>query len=290
MSTAGRAERIVSLFLNNKEKTDVQSNWIITDIPLEKIVPGDGQPRKLFDQNKLESLALSIKEHGVQEPILVREMPGGNYGIVFGERRWRASGIAGRKTIPCRVAEGLEESEARVLALTENIQRQDLNALEKAMAIKSLMDASKRLDDRELTLEEVGRMLGISKVRVHQYLAVLKLPQNIFEGFLESNLNEMHARAFMMLKEHLDAQNTLFLNIKKHQLTGQQALEWSKRYLAAQPQKTLITDKVERFKKTFTGLQKKLSNMDDAEKMRIKKELESLFSELNELMKNIDPE
>ncbi|OPY63660.1 MAG: putative chromosome-partitioning protein ParB [Pelotomaculum sp. PtaU1.Bin065] len=288
MSKACRAERIVSLFLNDIDKKLGDSTWSIIEMPLEKIKPGDDQPRKIFDQQKLESLALSIKEHGVQEPILVRELPGGNYEIIFGERRWRASQIAGRKTIPCRVAAGLEEAEARVLALTENIQRQDLNALEKAMAIKSLMDASRLLDDKDLTLEEVGKILGISKVRVHQYLAVLKLPKSILEEFLESNLNEMHARALMMLKDHTEAQDKLFLDIKKHQLTGQQALDWSKRYLAAQPQKNLITDKVEKFRKTFTVLQKKLSNMDDTEKMMIKKELKTLAGELNELVKNID--
>ena len=183
MSGNGRAERIVSLFLKDGENR--AGAWAVRVIPLNRIVPRECQPRKSFDAGKLESLAASIRKHGVREPILVQPVDGGNYEIVFGERRWRAAGMAGLECIPCMLVEDLSDSEIRVLALTENIQRQDLSATEKAMAIKDLIETSRRIDGRELTLDEVGSLLGISKGRVCQYLAVFKLPVDILEKFLK---------------------------------------------------------------------------------------------------------
>ena len=289
VSGAGRTEKIVSLFLKDRETADRGSSWSVRLIPLDRIVPRECQPRKSFDPGRLESLAASIKKHGVREPILVQPVDGGNYEIVFGERRWRAAGMAGLESIPCMLVEDLSESEIRVLALTENIQRQDLTAMEKAVAIKDLIETARRIDGRELTLDEVGSLLGISRARVCQYLAVFKLPEDILEKFLKSNLNEMHTRALTMLKGQPEAQKALFIEITGGRLTGQQALERAKRYLASLPKKTPFTGAVERTRKTFAGLRDKLAGMSGAEKKRVRVELESLSAELDKLMRELDP-
>src|SRR5512133_4083877 len=138
-------------------------------LPLEAIERNPEQPRKRFDELKLEELANSIREHGVVEPILVRK-DGGKYRILAGERRWRAAQRAGLREIPAVVREA-SEREAFELALVENLQRADLNAIEEAEAYDVL------LTDHRLTQEEIAKRVGKERSTVANSLRLLKLPE-----------------------------------------------------------------------------------------------------------------
>ena len=127
----------------------------ITNIDISQIVPNKNQPRKEFDGESLNELSHSIKTYGVIQPIIVRKV-GSSYEIVAGERRWKASKIAGLKEVPCLV-KNIKELEAMKLALIENLQREDLNPIEEARAFKELMD------NHKLTQEEVAQVVGKSR-------------------------------------------------------------------------------------------------------------------------------
>lgn len=255
------------------------------EIDLDRIQPKHGQPRKHFNQKKIEELAESIKEHGVIQPVVVRPLPDGMYELVAGERRWRASRLAGKMRIPCVIrGDNIPELKIKAQALVENLQREALASLEIAMAIKDLIDESKEQNGKGLSFEEVGNMLGFSKVRVHQLLNILKLPEEMLDRFCESDMNEVHARALLQLKNHPEAQKSLFLDIVEQNLTGQQAAEWVKRYLADLPTKTPVSKLVEGSKKTLEKLRSKWGKMTPAERLRAREELQALVKEAEEFM------
>lgn len=162
-------------------------------IPLQKAEPNPDQPRKSFDPEELEALAQSIREHGVIQPLTVREMDGGYYQIIAGERRWRAARMAGLSEIPVLVVEADDEKAAK-LALIENLQRQDLNPMEEALGFKSLMDSY------GLTQEAAAEAVQKSRPAVANALRLLKLPGSIQEMVADLRLSPGHARAVMSLK------------------------------------------------------------------------------------------
>ncbi len=162
-------------------------------LPLEAIERSADQPRKRFDEQKLEELAASIREHGVVEPILVRR-DGGKYRIVAGERRWRAAQRAGLREIPAVVREA-SERQAFELALVENIQRADLNAIEEAEAYDVLVS------DHGLTQEKVAERVGKDRSSVANALRLLKLPEDVRESVRDGRLDMGHARALLGLDD-----------------------------------------------------------------------------------------
>jgi len=246
---------------------------------LEKIQANPGQPRKGFDEAKISELAQSILENGVLQPIGVRPVAEG-YEIVFGERRWRAAGEAGLETVPCIVLTS-EALDLRTIALVENLHRQDLSAMEKAMAVKELMVKE------GLSMEKVGKKLGLGKTRVHQLLNILKLPEDMLKNFCAADLNETHARALLMLKGFPEAQKDLFQEILFHKLTGQSALEWAENYLNRLPDKSLVTDLVNRSIKKITGLEKKWQKLPKEEKDKCAQELRGLREKIDHLLGNM---
>ena len=165
-----------------------------TTIRISRITPRGDQPRKTFDENALQVLADSIREHGVIQPIVVREIGvlEDNYEIIAGERRWRAAKMAGLDEIPAVIMTGDELKIAEV-ALIENVQRKDLNPIEEAMAYKALIE---RFD---LKQEEVARQAGKSRSAVANMLRLLELPDEVLALVQEEKLSMGHARAILGL-------------------------------------------------------------------------------------------
>jgi ParB family chromosome partitioning protein len=165
----------------------------LLQLPVEAIERNPEQPRKRFDEAKLDELAASIREHGVVEPILVRR-EGARYRIVAGERRWRAAQRAGLKEVPAVVREA-SERQAFELALVENLQREDLNAIEEAEAFEVLMT------EYDLTQEAIAQRVGKERSTVANALRLLKLPEEVRDLVREGGLDMGHARALLGLEE-----------------------------------------------------------------------------------------
>lgn len=180
----------------------------IWQIPVSLVKANSYQPRQTFNHQDLEDLVGSVKEHGVLQPILVTEAPDGSYELVAGERRLRASKIAGLVTIPAIVRE-IKGSAKLEMALIENIQRQDLNALEEGFAYERL------IKEFGLTQEEVAKKVGKSRPHVGNTLRLLNLPEEIKEALIGGVINYSSARALVGLEDPKE-QIKLF-----HKLTGE---------------------------------------------------------------------
>ncbi|NDY41566.1 ParB/RepB/Spo0J family partition protein [Dissulfurirhabdus thermomarina] len=161
--------------------------------PVEKIHPNPEQPRRQMDRAALEGLAASIREKGVIQPLVVREA-GGGYELIAGERRWRAAQLAGLKTVPV-VIKDISPGEVLELALIENIQREDLNPLEEAMAYQRLVE------EFGLTQAQVAQRVGKERSTVANSLRLLRLPAPIREDLAEGRLTMGHARALLTLED-----------------------------------------------------------------------------------------
>lgn len=157
---------------------------------ISEIVPNRNQPRKQFDENALAELAESISQHGVLQPLLVRPMPDGSYQLVAGERRWRASRMAGLTDVPVVIRE-MTDQQASELALIENLQREDLNPMEEALGFKTLMDSY------GLTQEETSQVVNKSRPAVANALRLLHLPEPVAELVTSGQLSAGHARAIL---------------------------------------------------------------------------------------------
>ena len=162
-------------------------------LPLHKVEPNREQPRQDFDEEELEALAESIRIHGVIQPLTVRELNSGYYQIIAGERRWRASRMAGLAEIPAVIMEA-DDKKVLELALIENLQRQDLNPVEEALGYQSLMD------DYGLTQEETANRVGKSRPAVANALRLLNLCPHVLDMLREGSLSAGHARAVLQLK------------------------------------------------------------------------------------------
>ena len=162
-------------------------------LPLHKIEPNPDQPRRDFDPEELEELAESIRTHGVIQPLTVREMPNGYYQIIAGERRWRASRLAGLEEIPAVIIEA-DDKKAMELALIENLQRSDLNPVEEANGYDSL------IREYGLTQEEAAARVGKSRPAVANALRLLNLCEGVLDKVRSGELTAGHARAILQLK------------------------------------------------------------------------------------------
>lgn len=170
-------------------------------LPIHKVEPNPDQPRQDFDEEELQSLADSISVHGVIQPLTVRELPNGYYQIIAGERRWRASRMAGLDEVPVRVIEADDRKTAE-LALVENLQREDLNPIEEAKGYKTL------IDEFGLTQEEAAKSVGRSRPSITNALRLLSLSPKVLEMVEKNELSAGHARALISItddKKQLDA-------------------------------------------------------------------------------------
>jgi len=164
----------------------------ISEIDIDKIIPNDYQPRKVFNEDKLKELAASIKEQGLIQPVIVHKA-GSGFQLIVGERRWRASRLAGLKTIPAQIKEATKR-EFYEMALIENIQREDLNPLEVAEAYKRLQDEFK------LTQEGLAKRLGKERSTVTNFLRILQLPKEVKQDLASGMLSMGHAKAILSLE------------------------------------------------------------------------------------------
>lgn len=165
---------------------------ILREIPVGDLVPGKYQPRTRMDKSALEELAQSIKTRGIVQPILARQIAPGRFEIVAGERRWRAAQIAGMPTVPALVRD-IPDEQALGIGLIENIQREDLNAIEEATGIKRLIDEFK------LTHESAAQAVGRSRAAVTNLLRLLDLAKPVQEMVMDAKLDMGHGRALLVL-------------------------------------------------------------------------------------------
>lgn len=184
-----------SLIRMDEVRTDGSS--AISEIEISRIEPNPEQPRRTFDEETLDELAASIREFGVVQPLTLRLSDNGNYQIIAGERRWRAAARAGLRTVPAYVRKA-SDSEMTEMALIENIQREDLNAIEVALGFKQL------IDKYALTQERLSERLGKKRATIANHLRLLRLPAEIQLGLRDKNIDMGHARALLGLDDPKD--------------------------------------------------------------------------------------
>ena len=184
--TTGLGRGLDALIDTSEVRTNGSSS--ISEVELSKIFANPNQPRRNFDEEALDELAESIREHGVISPITLRKNDDGTYLIIAGERRFRASKMAGLNTIPAYIRTAKDE-QVMEWALIENIQRDDLDAIEIALAYQRLMD------DYQLTQEKMAERVGKKRATVANYLRLLKLPAEIQMGVQQKKIDMGHARA-----------------------------------------------------------------------------------------------
>ncbi len=180
----------------------------ISEIPISQIHANTNQPRKNFDEGQLQQLAESIKEHGIIQPITIRKIGRKEYELISGERRFRASKKIGLKQIPAYVKEA-NNIQALEMALVENIQRQDLNALEIALSYQHL------IQDCNINLEDLGQRVGKNRSTITNYLRLLKLPERIQFALRDTLIGMGHARAIINIESQQDQLFVFEETIKK---------------------------------------------------------------------------
>ncbi len=194
--------------LISTENVHPQGSSTINEIPLEQIEANPNQPRREFDEDALQELANSIVEIGIIQPITLRQVEDNKFQIIAGERRWRASQLAGLQAIPAYIRTIKDES-IMELALVENIQREDLNAIEIALAYEHLLSAE------GMTQERVSERVGKSRTAITNYLRLLKLPAQVQMALQKKEIDMGHARALLAI-DSPSLQIKLFREIQKH--------------------------------------------------------------------------
>ena len=189
MSKRALGKGLESLIQQYEEKSETSISEGVEDIYIKQVIPNPDQPRKTFDEEALRELADSIKEQGVIQPIIVEES-GNRYIIIAGERRFRASRLAGMDTIPGLIRKYTREQKLEI-ALIENIQREDLNSIEEAKAYLSIMNTL------DLSQEAVAQKVGKKRSTIANSLRLLKLPEDMQESLKEGDLSAGHARAIL---------------------------------------------------------------------------------------------
>ena len=186
----GLGKGLDALFMDNSMEEEAKS---AVKLKLNDIEPNRAQPRKSFDEEALEELANSISTHGVIQPLLVRPLADGGYQLIAGERRWRASRMAGLTEVPVVIRE-MSDSEAMELALVENLQREDLNPIEEAQGLALLMETY------GLTQEQAAKRVGKSRPAVANSMRLLSLPQDVLAMVERGELSAGHARTILALE------------------------------------------------------------------------------------------
>lgn len=225
----------------------------MVEIDLDLIEPNNFQPRTSFDEERLEQLAQSIRANGIIQPLLVRRLTANKYQLVAGERRWRAAQRAGLYRVPCVVKE-IPEDKMLELALIENIQRQELNAIEEAQAYKRLIETL------GLTQEMVAQRVGRDRTFITNYLRLLRLPEDIQRMVEDEQISMGHARALLGVDEP-EIQRKLAKEVSEKGLSVRQVERAIKRIVEGEETETVTTIKDDpNFKAAEDKLRRKLSS------------------------------
>lgn len=263
MAKRGLGKGIGALFGNDIEETDIVAQDIhqinendkekVTSLKLAQIEPNKEQPRKNFDEEKLQQLADSIKQHGVIQPIIVKDLNNGYYQIVAGERRWRASRIAGITEIPA-IIRTYDELATMQIALIENLQREDLNPIEEALSYKAL------LDDFALTQEKVSEQVGKSRSAIANTIRLLSLPKQVQKLLEEGAISGGHARAILSVTSE-EGKLQLAEKIIENELNVRQAEQLAKALNAQKQEKEPAQPQTSAFDLQLQGIQKRMSDL-----------------------------
>ncbi|OGO76800.1 MAG: chromosome partitioning protein ParB [Clostridiales bacterium GWB2_37_7] len=189
MKKSGLGKGLGALIRENEQEV----NSSVTELKITELEANQNQPRRFFDDQALQELSGSIKEHGVVQPIIVRKLDD-SYQIVAGERRWRAARLAGLKTVPV-VIKDYSNVQVMEIALIENLQRQDLNSIEEALAYKSL------LEEHNMTQENISEKIGKSRSAIANTLRLLNLPEEIKNMVVHGKISAGHARALLTIED-----------------------------------------------------------------------------------------
>lgn len=206
-------------------------------LPISRVEPRAGQPRTRFDAEALQELSDSIAQHGVLQPITVRELDSGYYQIVAGERRWRAARMAGLTEVPVRIVEA-DDRKAQELALVENLQRRDLDPMEEARGYRTLME------DFGLTQEAVSLSVGKDRSTVANALRLLTLPKEVADMLADGALSAGHARALLPLKDP-DLQLRTAQQVVERELSVRRTEALVATLLRGEPQEKRTSDAVD---------------------------------------------
>lgn len=259
----GLGKGINALFPGEDQNTQER----VEQIELQSIKPNPYQPRKIFDQQALEELSASIKEHGVLQPIMLRKK-GSKFEIVVGERRFRASQLAGLKEIPA-VVRNLDDREMMELAILENLQREDLTAIEEAEAYQKLMDTL------DLTQEQLAFRLGKSRPHIANHLRLLVLPEEAKKAISEGVISMGHGKALLGLKKKknipmiLEKAKLEQLNVRQLESLVQRLNENVPRETLKKEKKDIFTVEKESELRERFGTAVKISRVKDQDKGKI---------------------
>jgi ParB family chromosome partitioning protein len=209
--------RGIDALLQGKDLEQLDSISPLINVSIDKLMPNPDQPRKTFSEESLKQLADSIKEKGIIQPIIAEDQGNGKFIIIAGERRYRAAQLAGLKEIPV-LPKDLSDDEKLEIALIENIQREDLNPIEQAMAIKSLIKTTGHSQDK------IAQRLGMGRSSLANILRLLKLPENIQDAIKTNQITSGHGRAILSLNSE-EQQQALFERILNDKITVRTAEE-----------------------------------------------------------------
>jgi len=224
-------------------------------IEVEKIQPNPYQPRKEFDESNLKTLAESIRQYGVLQPLVVtrteREKEDGgmqtSYELIAGERRLRASKLVGLREVPAVIRTGDEDSQMKLeLAIIENLQREDLNAVDRAKAFELL---AKKFS---LTHAEIGKKMGKSREYVSNTIRLLALPEEMQEAIRAKNLTEGHSRPLLMLSDRPEEQMTLYKEIITRKISVRDSEQLARRIAVEKTRKNDLSPELQRFEKELS--------------------------------------
>ena len=249
----GKGRGLDALINTNDVQTEGSSN--LSEIAIEKIVSNPNQPRREFDEEALTELSNSIREIGIITPITLRQMSDGKYQIIAGERRWRAAKAAGLTAIPAYIRT-VEDEGVMEMALVENIQREDLNAIEIALAYQHMADSI------GMTQERISERVGKSRTSVTNFMRLLKLPAQIQMALKNHEIDMGHARALLAI-ESPSAQLKLFKDIQKNNYSVRKVEELVKMIKEGADLQTAkkSSDQKSRLPEEFNALRKRLTDL-----------------------------